>query len=166
MIDTNPFSHCECRRMGNPHALCKSELTLEEQGKKVCLSLHGGEEAKVLVLDGCVFTDNNTKCDALYLYKSRNRKIAALVELKGAGDIPHAFEQLAYTKRQRPEYAQLKNQLDQSGPGTLFEKSFIVTNGMLSKPEIERLENQHQIRVSAVLHSEPGKKIPDLREWF
>ena len=60
----------------------------------------------------------------------------------------------------------MKSQLDRSGPGMLIEKAFIVTNGMLPKPEIERLERQHQIRVSAVLHSEPSKKMPDLREWF
>lgn len=77
MIDTTPFSHCECKRMGNTHTLCQSELTLEEQDKKVCLTIRGGEEAKVLVLDGCVITDNNTKCDALYLFKSHHRKIAA-----------------------------------------------------------------------------------------
>jgi len=39
MIDTNPFNRCECRRMGNSHTLCQSELTLEEQGKKVYLSI-------------------------------------------------------------------------------------------------------------------------------
>lgn len=166
MIDTTPFDDCACKRMGNIHALCRSELTIEEQGKKVCLSLRGDEEAKVLVLDGCVFADNSTKCDALYLFKSHRRKIAALVELKGAGDIPHAFEQLAYRQKFRPEYAQLKNQLDRSGPGTLIEKAFIVTNGMLTRPEKERLENQHQIRVSEVLYSEPSGKVPDLRDWF
>lgn len=166
MIDTTPFCDCECKRMGNVHALCQSELTIEEQGKKVSLSLRADEEAKVLVLDGCVFADNNTKCDALYLFKSHRRKIAALVELKGARDIPHAFEQLAYTQKRRPEYAKLKNQLDQSGPGTLIEKAFIVTNNMLTKPERERLENHLQIRVSEVLHSEPSGKVPDLRDWF
>jgi hypothetical protein len=166
MIETTPFDHCECKRMGNSYALCRSELALEERGKKVCLSLRRGEEAKVLVLDGCVFADHLMKCDALYLYKSPSRKVAALVELKGAGDIPHAFAQLAYTKRYRPEDAHLKNQLAQAGPGALVEKSFIVTNGMLPKPEIERLENRHEIRVSAILHSEPSKKMPDLREWL
>ncbi|MGB5232742.1 MAG: hypothetical protein WBN83_14610 [Desulfoprunum sp.] len=92
--------------------------------------------------------------------------ICSKVTIARLQHIPHAFEQLAYTKRHRPEYAHLKNQLDQAGPGALIEKSFIVTNGMLPKPEIERLENRHKIRVSALLHSEPSKKMPDLREWF
>lgn len=166
MIDTSPFQRCECRRMGNKHPVCRSELSLEEQGKKVTLSLRANEEAKALVLDGCVFQDSNIKCDALYLFKSHNRKVAALVELKGAGDIPHAFEQLAYTRSQRQEYHQLRQQLDDSAPGQLIEKAFIVTNGMLPKPEREKLENHHGIRVNEVLHSEPSKKVPDLRTYI
>ena len=56
--------------------------------------------------------------------------------------------------------------LDESGAGHLVEKAFIVSNGMLSKPEIERQEIAHGIRVSAVLHCEPTSKVPDLREWL
>lgn len=135
--------------MGNQYLVCQSALSLEEQGKKVTLSLRTNEEAKALVLDGCVFTDNHTKCDALYLFKASNRKVAALIKLKSAGDIPHAFKQL-----------------DQVGPGLLLEKAFIVTNGMLSKPERERLENQHGIRITEILQSEPSRKVPNLRDWF
>jgi len=113
-----------------------------------------------------VFTDSNPKCDALFLYSAPGRKVMALVELKGACDIPHAFEQLAYTRRHRTEYADLKQRLDGTGLGQLFEKAFVVSNGMLTKPEQERLEKAHGIRVSAVLHSEPAKKVPDLREWL
>lgn len=152
--------------MGNNYAVCQSELSLEEQGKKVTLGIRRNEEAKALVLDGCVFNDNETKCDALYLLKGHNRKVAALVELKGAGDIPHAFEQLAYTRSKRPEYQQLLRQLDLGGPGQLEEKAFIVTNGILPKPKREKLENQFNIRVSEVLHSEPTRKVPDLRDYI
>ena len=166
MIDTTPFEHCECLRMGNAYSLCQSELSLEEQGKKVCVIPRQDEEAKVLVLDGCVFSDNQIKCDALFLFRGHNRKVAALVELKGAGDIPHAFEQLAYTRTSRPEYRQLADQLDNTGPGRLNEQAFVVTNGLLSKPDRERLENAHGIRVKAVLQSEPSGKVPNLRDWF
>jgi hypothetical protein len=41
-----------------------------------------------------------------------------------------------------------------------------VSNGMLSKPERERLENQHGIRVNEILYSEPSSKVPDVREWI
>ena len=118
------------------------------------------------MLDGCVFTDNATKCDAMYLFKGHSKKVAALVELKGASDIAHAFTQLAYTRKHRPEYQRLKETLDNSGSGTSMEKAFIVSNGMLSKPERERLENQHGIRVNEILYSEPSSKVPDVREWI
>lgn len=154
MIDTTPFQHCE------------SVLSIEEQGKKVTLNTRSNEEAKALKLDGCVFTDNNPRCDALYLFKGSSRKVAALVELKGAGDIAHAFAQLAFTRKHRPEYCQLAAQLNQSAAGQLTEKAFIVTNGMLSKPEREKLENHHGIRVNEILYSEPSSKVPDLRKYF
>lgn len=166
MIDTSPYQHCECLRMGNRHSVCQSELSLEEQGKKVTLSPRRGEEAKAIVLDGCVFTDNDTKCDALYLFKGTGKKVAALVELKGAGDIVHAYEQLAYTRKHREEYQHLKQKLEQSGAGQVKEMAFIVTNGMLSKPTREKLENEHGIRVSEVLKSEATSRVPDLREYF
>lgn len=166
MIDTTPFSHCECQRMGNVYPVCQTELLLEENGKKVCLSLRANEQAKALALDGCVFTDNLTKCDAMYLFKGHNKKVVALVELKGSRDIHHAFKQLAYTRSRRPEYTALKQRLADVSPGQLLEKAFIISNGMLSKLERERLEKAHGIRVSAVLHSESTSRVPDLREWF
>ena len=166
MIDTSPYQHCECLRMGNQYPVCQSELSLEEKGKKVTVSLRSGEEAKAIVLDGCVFTDNDTKCDALYLFRGNGKKVVALVELKGAGDIAHAFEQLAYTKKSRAEYQHLKQNLDQCGPGQLREMAFIVTNGMLPKPTREKLENRHGIRVNEVLKSEATSRVPDLREYF
>ena len=166
MIDTTPYSHCECRRMGNTYPVCQSDLMLEEEGKKVRLTLRAGEEAKALVLDGCVFTDNDTKCDAMYLFKGNSRKVVTLVELKGVSDIAHAFTQLAYTRKHRPEDQRLKEALDYSGPGVAMERAFIVSNGMLSKPERERLENQCGIRVNEILYSEPSSKVPDLRDWL
>jgi hypothetical protein len=44
--------------------------------------------------------------------------------------------------------------------------AFIVTNGMLSKPEREKLEDRYGLRVNEVLKSEPTSKIPDLRVYF
>lgn len=166
MIDTSPYQHCECLRMANCHDVCKGELTLEEKGKKVTLSVRANEEAKAVVLDGCVINDNALKCDALFLFKGSNRKVAALVELKGAGDIPHAYEQLAYTMHNRAEYKHLKQNLDQSCSGRLKEMAFIVTNGMLSKPERQKLEERYGVRVNEILQSEPTSKIPDLRVYF
>lgn len=166
MIDLDSYAKCACKRMGNTFPMCKTDLMLEEQGKKVTLTLRVHEEAKALVLDGCVFTDNDIRCDALYLYQGGGKKVMALVELKGANDIPRAFEQLAHTRKRRLEYADLKQRFDSARPGKLVEKAFVVSNGVLTKPEHEHLEKIHGIRVTAVLHSEPVKKIPDLREWL
>lgn len=166
VIDLGPYIHCACQRVGNSYPMCKNALMLEEQGKKVCLTPRSHEEAKALVLDGCVFLDDDTKCDAMYLLSGQGKKIIALVEFKGASDIPHAFEQLAYTRRHRPEYANLKQRLDDSSLGKLHEKAFVVSNGMLTKPEKERLEKSVGFLVSAVLHSVPSGKVPDLKDWM
>lgn len=44
------------------------------------------------------------------------------------------------------------------------QKYAIVSNGMLSKPELENLENQYKIRVKKILHCEATTPIPDLKE--
>lgn len=166
MIDVSPYEHCACRRMQNSLSLCQGDLQIAEQGKTVRLTLRRNEEAKVLVLDGCVFTDADKKCDAVYLFKSKSKKVIALVELKGAQHLMKAFAQLAHTRFNRPQYGYIKNHLDQSGPGKCVEKAFVVSNGQLSKPEISRLENFHGIRVSAIVSSEPTANVPDLRGWL
>ena len=94
------------------------------------------------------------------------KSVMALVELKGANDIHRAFEQLSYTRLHRPEYADLKQRFVGASTGQLVEKAFVVSNGMLSKPAKERLERTHGIRVATILHSEPFKKVPDLRGWL
>lgn len=122
MINVAPFEHCLCQKMGNTLDLCDAVLTFCEKGKKVKLEIRQNEEAKALVLDGCVFQDNELKCDGLFLFRSGNKKFA--------------------------------------------EKAFIVSNGMLSKPERESLENQHGIRVREVLHCEATTPVPDLRQYL
>lgn len=167
MIDVMPYDECVCRRMGNAHGLCEAELTFSEKGKKVRLSIRPSEEVKAVVLDDCVFRDNKLKCDGLFLYRSDTKKAALLVELKGAGDIPHAFAQLAYVRKSRPEYRDLVDKLRQTdGPGQVIEKAFIVSSGQLSRPRIETLENQYDIRISALLHSKAISSIPDLRDYL
>lgn len=162
-MNVAPFEHCVCQKLANTQAACLNEHGFAEQGKKVKLTPKSGERVVSIVLDGCVFTDNQQKCDGLFLFVAGNRKVAALVELKGAGDIPHAFEQLAYVRHHRPEYRQLLERLNEAPGPKAIEKAFIVSNGLLSKPEKERLERQHSIRVKAVLHCEAATPIPELR---
>uniref|UniRef100_Q3ATZ3 Uncharacterized protein n=1 Tax=Chlorobium chlorochromatii (strain CaD3) TaxID=340177 RepID=Q3ATZ3_CHLCH len=167
MIDVKPFENCVCQKMNNHLSLCKSELTLSEKGKSVTLRIRSSEEAKVLVLDGCVFMDNSSRCDGLYLYKKGNKRYALLVELKGACDIPHGFEQLAYVKKNRQEYRQIVDHFwVEAGGVQPIEKAFLVSNGSLSKPDLETLEKQHNIRVTAILHCEATSQIPDLRKYL
>lgn len=165
MIDVAPFEHCICKRMANEHALCEGELTLSERGKKVRLIPRQGEQAKALVIDGCVLQDNAPKCDGLFLFLGNHRLAVLLVELKGT-DVHHALEQLKHVRERRPEYRQLVERLRDSGPGNLSEKAFVVSSRIVTKPEHERLENQIGIRVTAILHSEAASPIPDLRRYL
>lgn len=44
------------------------------------------------------------------------------------------------------------------------QKYIIISNGMLSNPELERLENQYKIKVKKLLHCEVITTISDLKE--
>ena len=166
LIDVNPFEECVCCKMPNNYDLCQDILTFSEKGKKVRLVIRPGEEAKALVLDGCVFKDNKLKCDGLFLFQKGNKKFALLVELKGAHNIAHAFQQLAYVQKSRKEYLQLVDRFQRDGVGKLTEKAFIVSNGQLTKTEQESLENQYGIRVTSVLLCEATSPIPDLSKYL
>lgn len=165
-MNLGEYQDCVCRKTGNTQALCLGELTLREQGKQIRLTPKAGERAAAVVLDGCVLIDNQPKCDGLFLWQGNQRNAAVLVELKGAGDIPHAFEQLAYVKKHRPEYQELVSCLREEANGRVVEKAVVITNGLLSKPEQERLENHYGIRVMAVIHCEASSPIPEIRDYL
>lgn len=92
---------------------------------------------------------------------SKDVKYSFLVELKGAGDLPKAFEQLSYTKNSRIEYQNIINELQINKSN---QKFVIVSNGALPKTELENLENSYGIRVKKILHSEATTPIPDLKD--
>lgn len=133
-MNLGKYQDCVCQKMGNTQALCRGELTLGEQGKRIRLTPKAGEQAVAVVLDGCVLRDNQPKCDGLFLWQGNQSNAAVLVELKGAGDIPHAFEQLAYVKRQRPEYrALVKSLRAEAGAGRrVLEKAVGPQAALLS----------------------------------
>lgn len=164
MIMVAPFQHCVCQKMFNTQNTCLNEFGFSEQGKKVKLTPKKSEDVSAVVLDGCVFTDNLLKCDGLFLFAGPSRKAAVLIELKGAGDIPHAFAQLAHVRKHRPEYTALVAGLNLLPGQKAIEKAFIVSNGFLTKPQKEKLEQLHGIRVEAVLHCEAASQVPDLRQ--
>ena len=166
-MNQSPYDHCCCLGRADPCELCESELAFCEMGKKVKLSLDVGEAGKAIVLDGCVFKDNDPKCDGLFLFRtSSERKHSCLVELKGAGNIPRAFSQLAYVRHERKEYREIIQSFREDGRGALTERAVIITNGSLSKPVQERLESKYNIRVWAIIHCEATSKVPDLRKTF
>lgn len=162
MIDLEEKNHCICQKYSNTQEECINEYTIREQGKSVKLQPKNSTESVIaIIIDKCIVTDNNTKCDALFLYENNNNKYSVLVELKGAAEIPKAFFQLDYTRKNRAEYKKIieKFQVHKQN-----QKYAIVSNGMLSKPELEKLENQYKIRVKKILHCEATTPIPDLKE--
>lgn len=166
VIYLDGFTSCVCSGRAVPNKLCDGELAFEEKGKKVTLSLRSGEEAKALAIDGCVLTDNEPKCDGLFLYRARNNKnFILLVELKG-GEIDHAFGQLNYMRNNRPEYTQIKTLFMNNQTGSLREEAFIVSNHGISTVDKQKLENQNQLRVKAILFSEASSPRPDLRDYL
>lgn len=162
MINIGSYETCVCKRRSVPHSLCNGVLEFEEKGKKIKLVPRNGEEAKAVVIDGCVCNDNNKKCDGIFLLRSNNKNYMILVELKGK-NIEHAFEQLAYVRKHRPEYTELKQLFMENQPGSLRHEAFIVSNFVLKKVEHQKLENTYNIRVKGILHSEATKPVPDIR---
>lgn len=166
MIDLGSYERCACAGRNNPNSLCGGELILEEKGKKVQLRPRRGERAKAVVIDGCVCTDNQTKCDGLFLLRgSNNMHYMILVELKGS-DIPHAFEQLAYVRYERAEYKEIESLFMTGERGQPNHLAFIVSNRMISPPEIQKLEKKKNIRVRKILLSKVTSKIEDIREYI
>jgi len=167
MIGLGDKDDCICKKMFNTQVECKDEYTISEQGKSIRLiPKNHQEKAIAMIIDQCIIKDNDTKCDALFLFHSNNKKVSFLTELKGAGDIPKAFSQLSYTRDSREEYKNIIQSFFAIDEKKVTEKFFIVTNGLLDKKEWERLENENNIRVSGVLHSEPTTPIPNLRDYI
>jgi|SRR5690554_4710106 len=164
MIDIGSFESCVCTRRGAPDEMCSGPYSFEEKGKKVSLQPKGREEeTKALVLDQCVFRDNNPKCDGMFIFRRRHRYWMILVELKGT-NIEHAAGQLAVTIHNRPEYQAIKGMVNANASGQLTELAFIISSAIPSKPAIRRLEDQNNIRIKAILHSTATTPIPDLRK--
>ena len=155
---------CICKRRGGLPSECIGSLTIQEKGKSLTLTLRNNEEAIAVILDKCLISDNKTKSDAIFLYRSRNKKIIFLIELKGFGEIEKAFNQLRYTRDEREEYQEIKMCFERLDNKILNERFIIVTNGKLKTHEKERLERENKIRVRGILYSDSSSKIPDLRE--
>lgn len=161
MINTGDFENCVCRGRGNPHNLCDGPLTFQEKGKKVKLTPKIGEEARAIVLDGCVCDDDKPRCDGLFLFRNNQKRAIVLVELKGV-HIDQAFEQLAWTRYHRKEYREIRELFTKNAPAK--ELAFVVSNYIPTKRELIHLEKENKIRVKQILHSEATKPLPELRK--
>lgn len=167
MIDLGINNHCICKKYKNTQTECVDEYTIMEQGKSVRLSSkNGNEKVCTIIIDQCLITGNQTKCDALFLFHSKSKKVSFLTELKGAGDIPKAFSQLSYTQKNRNEYKDTIKKFKELDSQSVIEKFIIVSNGFLDKTRQEELENEHKIRVTAILHSEATSPVPNLRDYI
>jgi hypothetical protein len=163
MINLNIDQNCICRKYNNSQSMCENEYTIAEEGKKVKLKTTKGQVVAI-ALDGCLISDNDTKCDGLFLYETDNKKYSFLVELKGFGEIEKAFYQLSYVRDMRKVYKNIIDEFESVDNKKVHQKFVIVSNGILSKPKRERLENKYNIIIREILYSEPTKPIPDLKE--
>jgi hypothetical protein len=164
MINTGRFQNCVCRASNVPSELCDGELTFREKGKQVTLSLRRGEEAKAIVIDGCVCSDQNRRCDGLFLYKRSNKRWMILVELKGS-HIDDAFEQLAST-RSRSEYHEIVDLFQEGRNHSITHLAFIISNHLFSKIDKQKYESRYGFRVKGVLLGAATSPIPDLRKYL
>ena len=166
MIDLEENSTCICQKYNSYPNECIDQYTISEKGKSIKLVPKNSAESSIaIVIDQCIIKDNYTKCDALFLYNSQNKKVSFLVELKGAGDIAKAFFQLSYTKNSRVEYKDIISKFDAIDSKRTIQKCIVVSNGKMNNKDKERLENTHKIRVSQILHSEASTPVPDLRKY-
>jgi hypothetical protein len=150
----------------NNPSLCDGPYTFSEQGKKVKMEPRGrAEQVVAIMLDRCVFKDQDLKCDGLFLFCGPNKAAAVLVELKGV-DIERAFDQLAHVRRERPQYKTFVAELTRQCDSRTQELAFIISSSLRSPLEKEKLEERYAMRVKAILHSAASLKVPDLRAWI
>jgi len=154
---------CVCASNGIPCTLCCDSLCFEENGKHVKLIPRKAERATALALDQCIFRDNDLKCDGLFVLSQPNKSYVLLVELKGV-DIPHAYEQIAYVLNSRAEYRHILDHVRSNTTGSLVQKSFIVSNGVLGAKDKRKLERVWSIRPVLIAGQKPADKAPDLRD--
>ncbi len=164
MIDLTGKDNCICRKYENTQPECINNYTIMEKGKSVKLEPKNNNElVTVIIIDKCLITDNKTKCDALFLYKTNTKKYTFLVELKGAGDINKAYSQLSHTRNEREEYADIIDKFRDIDGKQVIQRYAIVSNRIQPKPELERLEKEYKIRIKKILVCDATSPIPDLK---
>ena len=164
MLVPSALAHCICLANKSPCDLCCDGLCFLDQGIRVTIKPKGGEKAVALALDGCIFNDNQTKCDGLYILSQPGQILVLLVELK-ATHIDDAYNQISYVVNHRKEYSDvISHARSITGHGTVREKSFIVTTGSINKRTQQKLEKAFGIRPEVITVEKPASAAPDLRK--
>ena len=152
---------CVCTRYGTLPAVCKDEYRVQENGKSIQLQPKNvKDKVKVIIIDDCVIADNRMRTDCLFLFERNAKHYTFLVELKGRHHLQRAFEQLSAT-RNYDEYKNIISKLNNPR-----NKYMIVSDVQLDAREMQKLENEHGIRVGKIVHSTPNTPIPDLKDYI
>jgi hypothetical protein len=158
---------CICMANKSPCDLCCDRLCFLDEGIRVVFKPKRNEVAVAVALDGCVFRDNQKKCDGMFVLSRTGQIYVLLVELKGS-HIDDAFEQIFYVAKHRQEYADVISGLAHLVPSKrqIMEKSFIVSTGSMNRNDQQKLENTLGIRPKIITVEKPASAAPDLRQYL
>jgi hypothetical protein len=116
-----------------------------------------------LALDGCVFTDNQKRCDGLFVLKQARQVFIVLVELK-ATNVTDTHAQIGYVRHDRREYTDLVEHL--SGlvghRNNIIKREFIIATEVIGGPKRQNLE-KYKPRPRINTLGKPNSSAPDLQ---
>lgn len=162
LIDLPKAVDCTCRTNLDPHDLCNGRYRLNENGVKVQMLPKKGEQVQLIILDGCLCTNEGRKCDALFVYQGKKGKVLISVELKGT-DIPSAVEQLALT-RKREEYQTIQEAFAEIKPhGHVREKAVLVSYQLIGQRDRVMLTRDHGLPFLPLVTTKGTGRVQDIR---
>jgi hypothetical protein len=155
---------CICLGNKSPCDLCCGDLCFLDAGIHVVFRPKKNETAVAVALDGCVFKDNQKKCDGMFVLSRSDRIDILLVELKGS-DLADAYEQIAYVLNHRKEYNDVVSRLANLTPvkRPVRQSSVIVSTGLIKRNAQQKLEKAWGIRPAIITVQKPAGAAPDLR---
>lgn len=155
---------CICLENKSPCNLCCGDLCFLDAGIRVVLRPKKNEIAVAVALDGCVFKDNQKKCDGMFVLSRSDRIDILLVELKGS-HLADAYEQIAYVLNHRKEYNDIISHLASLNTVNrpVRQSSVIVSTGWINPRDKQKLENAWGVRPAIITAKKPAGAAPDLR---
>ena len=158
------LAQCICLANKLPCDLCCGDLCFLDAGIHVVFRPKKNEAAVAVALDGCVFTDNQKKCDGMFVLFRSHQIDVLLVELKGS-HLEDAYEQIAYVVNHRQEYADFVSHLASLAPTNrrIRESSVIVSSGKINERDREKMEKAWGVKPEVITAQKPASAAPDLR---